>query len=351
FDGNTVFVPYDAPNFEEAKSSTTPIDPLNMYEFYQVQPSTHIWTKAHPVEQNKSDANNIVIRNKSRLVAKGYKQEECIYFEESFALVARLKAVRMFVAYDAHKKFTIFQMDVKSVFLNGPLKEEVYVSQPDVFVDLDFPDHVYRLKKALNGLKQAPRVWYDKLSSFLIEHHFIKGIVDPTLFTRCHGGDSKVLLEKHDPSAVYDLEETMQLAQEKSYFSNTSKTANVSKPISTPNEELSDDTTPSVARKFLNEIKSTIVTLQRVVKQKMTLEIHNWSSFAHQEIHKIVKDEIFPIVNQVDARVQNFKIIFLKKASKFVRDFQSLAKEADESLAKHKALELEIERLLRAVVS
>ncbi|GJX84590.1 gag-pol polyprotein [Tanacetum coccineum] len=115
--------------------------------------------------------------------------------------------------------------------------------------------------------------------------------------------------------------------------------------------EFSDDTTPSVARKFLNEVKSTIVTLQRVVKQKMTLDIHNWSSSAHQEIHKIVKDEIFPIVNQVDARVQNFKIQFLKEAAKFVRDFQSLAKEADESLAKHKALELEIERLLRAVVS
>ncbi|GKA53321.1 hypothetical protein Tco_0746636 [Tanacetum coccineum] len=83
----------------------------------------------------------------------------------------------------------------------------------------------------------------------------------------------------------------------------------------------------------------------------MTLDIHNWSSSVHQEIHKIVKDEIFPIINQVDARLQNFKIQFLKEATKFVRDFKSLAKEADESLAKHKALELEIERLLRAVVS
>ncbi|GKC66267.1 putative ribonuclease H-like domain-containing protein [Tanacetum coccineum] len=270
FDGNTVFVPYDAPNFEEAESSTTALDPSNMHEFHQVQPSTHIWTKAHPLEQvigdpskpvmtrqrlhtdsevcmyaltvstlepknikeamsdhswiesmqdelhqferldvwelvprpdgkniiavkwlwkNKSDAENIVIRNKSRLVAKGYKQEEGIDFEESFAPVARLEAVRMFVAFAAHKNITIFQMDVKTAFLNGPLKEEVYVSQPDGFVDPDFPDHVYRLKKALYGLKQAPRAWYDKLSSFLIEHHFTKGIVDPTLFTRRHGGD------------------------------------------------------------------------------------------------------------------------------------------------------------------
>nr|GEY21675.1 retrovirus-related Pol polyprotein from transposon TNT 1-94 [Tanacetum cinerariifolium] len=107
--------------------------------------------------KNKNDTENIIIRNKSCLVAKDYKQEEGIYFEESFALVARLEAVRMFVAYDAHKNFTIFQMDVKTAFLNRPLKEEVYVSQPDGFVNLDFPDYVYRLKKALYGLKQAPR--------------------------------------------------------------------------------------------------------------------------------------------------------------------------------------------------
>nr|GEV85482.1 hypothetical protein [Tanacetum cinerariifolium] len=107
----------------------------------------------------------------------------------------------------------------------------------------------------------------------------------------------------------------------------------------------------NVARKFLNEVKSTIVTLQRVIKHRMTLDTHNWSSSAHQELHKIVKDKSFPIVNQVDARVQNFEIQFLKEAAKFFGDFKSLEKEADESLAKHKALELEIERLLRAVVS
>ncbi|GKC76855.1 retrovirus-related pol polyprotein from transposon TNT 1-94 [Tanacetum coccineum] len=117
---------------------------------------------------NKTDAENTVIRNKSCLVAKGYRQEECINFEESFAPMARLEAVRMFVAYATHKNFTIFQMDVKTTFLNGPLKE-VYISQLDGFVDPDFLDHVHNLKKALYGLKQAPRAWYDKLSSFLIE--------------------------------------------------------------------------------------------------------------------------------------------------------------------------------------
>ncbi|GJT82471.1 hypothetical protein Tco_1056813 [Tanacetum coccineum] len=199
--------------------------------------------------------------------------------------------------------------------------------------------------------------------------------------------NGKVLLEKHDPPVVHDSEETLQLAQESRqkmkqlnkeikpanytkinhlsgifvsqtaksqeevYFVNTSKTATVSKSISKPNEEFLDDTTLSVARKFLNEVKSTIVTLQRVVKHRMTLDTHNWSSSAHQEIHKILKEEIFPIINQVDSRLQNFEIQFLKEAAKFVRDFKSLAKEADESLAKHKTLELEIERLLRAVVS
>nr|GEX60597.1 hypothetical protein [Tanacetum cinerariifolium] len=141
------------------------------------------------------------------------------------------------------------------------------------------------------------------------------------------------------------------LSHEELYFSNNSKTANVSKSISIPNEDFSDDTTPSVAHKFLNEVKSTIVTLQRVVKQRMTIKTYNWSSSAHQELHKIIRDENSPIVNQVDARLQNFKIQFLKKAAKFVGDFKSLANEADASLAKHEALELEIKHLLKAVVS
>ncbi|GKC90023.1 retrovirus-related pol polyprotein from transposon TNT 1-94 [Tanacetum coccineum] len=139
--------------------------------------------------KNKYDAEYIVVRNKTRFVAKGCNQEKGIDFEESFAPFARLEAVRMFIAYAAHKNITVFQMDVKTYFLNGPLKEEVYVSQPEGFIDPKFPDHVYRLKKALYGLKQAPRAWYDRLSSFLIEDGFTKGIIDPTLFTQCHGED------------------------------------------------------------------------------------------------------------------------------------------------------------------
>nr|GEW27232.1 hypothetical protein [Tanacetum cinerariifolium] len=199
--------------------------------------------------------------------------------------------------------------------------------------------------------------------------------------------NGNLLLEEHDPPVVYDSEETLKLAQESRekmrflkkeikpanyakinhlsgffvpqttkskeelFLSNVSNMVNVSKTISIPNEDLSDDTTPSVAQKFLNEVKSSLVTLQRVVKQKMTLEVHNWSSSAHKEVHKIISHELAPIINQVDARVQNFEIQFLQEAAKFVRDFKSLTKEADESLDKEKSLELEIERLLKASVS
>nr|GEX03211.1 Gag-Pol polyprotein [Tanacetum cinerariifolium] len=101
-------------------------------------------------------------------------REEGIDFEESFAPVARLEAVRIFVAYAAHKSFLIYQMDAKTAFLNGPLKEEVYVAQPDGFIDPGHPEKVYRLRKALYGLKQAPREWYDELPKFLTSKGFTK---------------------------------------------------------------------------------------------------------------------------------------------------------------------------------
>nr|GEU46064.1 retrovirus-related Pol polyprotein from transposon TNT 1-94 [Tanacetum cinerariifolium] len=109
-----------------------------------------------------------ILKNKTRLVTRGYRQEEGIDFEESFAPVARLEAIRIFLTYAAYKNMVVYQMDVKTAFLNGNLREEVYVSQPDRFVDQDNPNHMYKLKKALDGLKQAPRMWCDMLSSLLI---------------------------------------------------------------------------------------------------------------------------------------------------------------------------------------
>ncbi|GJZ04654.1 retrovirus-related pol polyprotein from transposon TNT 1-94 [Tanacetum coccineum] len=132
----------------------------------------------------KKDEFGGVLKNKARLVAQGFRQEEGINFNESFALVARIEAIRIFVANAAHKNMTIYQMDVKTAFLNGELKEDVYVSQLEGFVDQDNPSHVYKLKKALYGLKQAPHAWYDMLSSFFISQQFSKGAVDLILFTR-----------------------------------------------------------------------------------------------------------------------------------------------------------------------
>ncbi|GKD20679.1 retrovirus-related pol polyprotein from transposon TNT 1-94, partial [Tanacetum coccineum] len=134
--------------------------------------------------KNKHDEDYTIIQNKTRLVVRGYRQEEGIDFKESFAPVARMEDIRIFLAYVAHKSFTVFQMDVKTAFLHGTLKEDVYVCQPEGFIDADHPSNVYKLKNALYGLKQAPRAWYDKLSTFLLQNHFFKGTIDPTLFIR-----------------------------------------------------------------------------------------------------------------------------------------------------------------------
>ncbi|GJZ33251.1 retrovirus-related pol polyprotein from transposon TNT 1-94 [Tanacetum coccineum] len=128
------------------------------------------WTNDHPLNNIivKLDELGGILKNKARLVARGYRQEEGIDFEEYFAPVARIEAIRIFLAFAAHMNMIVYQMDVKTAFLNGILREEVYVSQPDGFVDQDNPNHVYKLEKALYGLKQAPRAWYNLLSEFLL---------------------------------------------------------------------------------------------------------------------------------------------------------------------------------------
>ncbi|GKE13269.1 retrovirus-related pol polyprotein from transposon TNT 1-94, partial [Tanacetum coccineum] len=132
--------------------------------------------------KNKKDESSFVIQNKARLIAVGYCQQEGIDYDQTFAPVARIEALRLFLAYAAHKDLTVFQMDVKTTFLNGNHKEEVYVGQPPGFVNKQYPDHVYALDKALYGLKQAPQAWYDVLSKFLIDSGFQKGSIDTTLF-------------------------------------------------------------------------------------------------------------------------------------------------------------------------
>ncbi|GKC85361.1 retrovirus-related pol polyprotein from transposon TNT 1-94 [Tanacetum coccineum] len=136
------------------------------------------------VFRNKLDENGVVSRNKARLVAQGYNQQEGIDYDETYAPVARLESIRILLAYACALDFKLFQMDVKSAFLNGFINEEVYVAQPPGFIDFKKPDHVYKLKKALYGLKQAPKAWYDRLKAFLIKHEYKMGMVDNTLFTK-----------------------------------------------------------------------------------------------------------------------------------------------------------------------
>nr|GEV85960.1 hypothetical protein [Tanacetum cinerariifolium] len=216
---------------DRGETSSRHVDSSNMHTFYQHHPFEHRWTKDHPLEQVignslqsvrtrrhlESDGEMCmfaltVIQTKPKNIKEAMadsawiesmqeelyqfdRLEEGVDFEESFTPVARLEAVRLFIAYAAHKSFTVYQIDVKIAFLYGPLKEEVYVNQPDGFVDPYHPDKVYRLKKALYGLKQAPKAWYNELSTFLVSKGFSKGSIDPTLFITKHRGDILLQIE------------------------------------------------------------------------------------------------------------------------------------------------------------
>jgi hypothetical protein len=145
------------------------------------------------VFRNKQDEHGVVTRNKARLMAKGYAQVACLDFEDTFAPVARLESIRILLTYVGHNSFKLFQMDFKSAFLNGPIKEVVYVEQPLGFEDDKYPDHIYKLSMALYGLKQAPRAWYECLRDFLTSNAFKAGkacdgtsqVIRPTYSCHC----------------------------------------------------------------------------------------------------------------------------------------------------------------------
>jgi hypothetical protein len=142
------------------------------------------------VWKNKEGENGEVVRNKSRLVSQGYSQKD---YEETFAPVARLEAIRILLAFSVAKGFKLYQMDVKSSFLNGFLEEEVYVKQQPGFESVEFPQRVYRLRKALYWLKQAPRAWYGRLRGFLFSKRFEMGKVAKTLFLLRQGDDILII--------------------------------------------------------------------------------------------------------------------------------------------------------------
>nr|GEX24815.1 retrovirus-related Pol polyprotein from transposon TNT 1-94 [Tanacetum cinerariifolium] len=183
-DGNTFLNPFaNSSTSTAASSSSQNVDPSNMHTFYQPYPHEFQWTKDHPLEQvTEEPSRPVLTRNQLRS-----DDDMCM-----------MEAIRIFLAYAAHKSFTVFQMNVKTTFLHGSLKEDVYVRQPEGFIDADHPSHVYKLKKALYVLKQAPRAWYEELSKFLLQNHFFKGTIDPMLFIRRFHDDilvSKYVLE------------------------------------------------------------------------------------------------------------------------------------------------------------
>ncbi|WVZ52697.1 LOW QUALITY PROTEIN: hypothetical protein U9M48_003734 [Paspalum notatum var. saurae] len=164
----------------------------------------HVWDLVEPppncrpigtkwVFKNKQGENGMVVRKKVRLVAQGFCQKEGIDYEETFAPVDRVEAIRILLAFAASKGFKLQQMDVKSAFLNGFIEEEVYVRQPPGFESANFPDWVFKLRKALYGLKQAPRTWYARLKSFLLKSGLVMGSVDKTLFLLSRGGDTLIV--------------------------------------------------------------------------------------------------------------------------------------------------------------
>ena len=269
------------------------------------------------VFRNKQDEHGVVTRNKARLVAKGYSQVEGLDFGETYAPVARLESIRILLAYATYHGFKLYQMDVKSAFLNGPIKEEVYVEQPPGFEDSEYPNHVYRLSKALYGLKQAPRAWYECLRDFLIANGFKVGKADPTLFTKTLENDlfvcqiyvddiifgstnestceefSRIMTQKFEMSMMGELKyflgfQVKQL-QEGTFISQTKYIQDIlnkfgmkdAKPIKTPmgtNGHLDLDTGgKSVDQKVYRSMKRSLLYLCA-----SRLDIMLWMSWAYQ---------------------------------------------------------------------
>ncbi|GKA56172.1 retrovirus-related pol polyprotein from transposon TNT 1-94 [Tanacetum coccineum] len=176
----------EAINVTEKKNLENDIvdETLEIDEIVNIKESRNHSLENELVFRNKLDENGIVSQNKARLVAQGYNQQEGIDYDETYAPVTRLESIRILLAYACALDFKLFQMDVKSAFLNGVINEKVYVTQPPGFIDFEKPDHVYKLKKDLYGIKQEPKACYDRLKAFLIKHEYKIGMVDNTLFTK-----------------------------------------------------------------------------------------------------------------------------------------------------------------------
>ncbi|GKD71851.1 putative ribonuclease H-like domain-containing protein, partial [Tanacetum coccineum] len=209
------------------------------------------------VYKNKKDERGIVIKNKARLVAQGYTQKEGIDYDEVFAPIARIEAIRLFLAYASFKDFVVYQMDVKSAFLYGKTEEEVYVYQPQGFEDPDFPDRVYKVEKALYGLHQAPRAWYETLSTYLLDNGFQRGKIDNTLFIR----RGKGVQVKQKKDGIFISQDKYVTKILKKFDFTDVKTA--STPIETQKPLLKDENVCACARYQVNPNVSHLHALDR----------------------------------------------------------------------------------------
>ncbi|GJX93362.1 putative ribonuclease H-like domain-containing protein [Tanacetum coccineum] len=198
-----------------------------------VEPKKKVWTLVDLpygkraigtkwVYRNKKDNRGIVVRNKARLVAQGYTQEEGIDYDEFFALVARIEAIRLFLAYASFMNFIVYQMDVKSAFLYGTIEEEVYVCQPPGFEDPEFPNKVYKVEKALYGLHQALRAWYETLSTYLLENRFRIGTIDKTLFIK-KDKDDIMLMQVYVDDIIFGSTKRFQVTPKTSHLYDVKK--------------------------------------------------------------------------------------------------------------------------------
>nr|GEY09439.1 retrovirus-related Pol polyprotein from transposon TNT 1-94 [Tanacetum cinerariifolium] len=228
FKGDLFVNSFATPSTESVVSSTQYVDPSNMHTFYQPYPHDYHWTKDHPLEQVVGEPSRSTVKEALTDPAWIESLQEELHqfirldvwelvpsqdgikpltlkwlFKNKHDEENTMEAIRIFLAYAAHKGFTVYQMDVKTAFLYGSLKEDVYVCQPEGFIDADHPSHVYKLKKALYGLKQAPRAWYDEMSTFLLQNGFSKGIIDPTLFTRHFDDDILVVQVNQSPNGIF----------------------------------------------------------------------------------------------------------------------------------------------------
>jgi hypothetical protein len=185
-----------------------------MHEELEKFKRNQVWTLVEPPRdvniigtkwgfKNKQRDDGEIMRNKTCLVTQEYSQLEGLDFGETFAPIAHLEVIRILLAFATSKGFKLYHMDVKSVFLNSVIQEVVYVRQPPGFENLKYPDRVYKLLKALYGLKQAPRAWYARLKTFLLEHEYVMGSVDKTLFTLNHDTDF-LLVQIYVNDTIFD---------------------------------------------------------------------------------------------------------------------------------------------------